>query len=137
MKKQFLTCSLIWTRTGPSFFLTRAQSFSVGPKNDKCRLGPAHRARSGRTQAATWAWAGKAPRPRAPAWAATLAPSISVVRADPTAERAFRSDKTRRRAPPRKNPRSFSLPLSLSSFSLCRRSLLSAAQPQPSDEPAK
>ena len=43
------------------------------------RLGPACLARTGRTQAATWAWAGKAPRALAPAWASTW----------PSASRAF------------------------------------------------
>jgi len=40
------------------------------PKTGKSQLGPAHRARAGRTQAATWAWAGNAAPVRSPAWAA-------------------------------------------------------------------
>ena len=40
------------------------------------RLGPACLARTGRTQAATWAWAGKPRRALAPAWASTW-PSVS------------------------------------------------------------
>ena len=56
------------------------------------RLGPACLARTGRTQAATWAWAGKAPRAPPPAWAGELAQRIAAVRLDPTAERPFRAD---------------------------------------------
>ena len=56
------------------------------------RLGPSVRTRAGRTQAATWAWAGKAPRAPPPAWAGELAQRIAAVRVDPTAERLFRAD---------------------------------------------
>ena len=59
--------------------------------------GPAHfiRATPGRTQAATWAWAGKSGRPRAPAWAASPARASGAVGADRTATRRLRVNKTR------------------------------------------
>jgi len=48
----------------------RAHSLLSAAQNGKNQLGPAHRARAGRTQAATWAWAGNAAPVRSPAWAA-------------------------------------------------------------------
>ena len=51
------------------FSLARPSSPMCAAQDGKNRLGPALRARAGRTQAATWAWAGKVALPRAPAWA--------------------------------------------------------------------
>jgi len=49
-------------------------SFQPSAAQDgKSRLGPVLRARAGRTQAATWAWASKMPRALASAWAGELA----------------------------------------------------------------
>ena len=51
------------------FFLPSFISAQRGPRRAENRLGPAVLARTGRAQAATWAWAGKVPRALAPAWA--------------------------------------------------------------------
>ena len=66
-----------------------------------------------RTQAATWAWAGKAGRPRAPAWAASPAQASGAVGADRTAARRLRVNKTCPR-PRSANPSGHSHSLSLS-----------------------
>ena len=98
-------------------------SFQPSAAQDgKSRLGPVLRARAGRTQAATWAWAGKVPRALALAWAGELAKRNSTVRSDPTAERPFRAVKTTAAAGALENPSSFAPALPLSSLSLLSRS---------------
>ena len=97
------------------------------------RLGPSVRARIGRTQAATWAWAGKVPR-RACARLGRRRPDQSR----PSAPIRWPSvDFGRYKNPP--TPASSEtlahfLRRSLSSFSLCRRSFLSAAQDREDSE---
>jgi len=65
----------------------RALALSFSAQNGQNQLGPRLCVALGRTQAVTWAWAGKATRSRAPAFVASLARLISAVRAKPTAER--------------------------------------------------
>ena len=105
--------------------------FSVLAQNRRKRLGPFLFARTGRTQAATWAWAGKVPRALAPSWADELAQRNSTVRSDPKAERPFRADQKRRRDRRPRNPSHSTLPF----LSLLRRSLSSlfsrSSEPQP------
>jgi len=96
-------------------------------KNGKCRLGPAHRVRSGRTQATTWAWAGKASRPARPPRPLGRPDHLQPFDLIDGSPACFGRSKAAA-AGFLRNPSSFSSPLSFSSFSLYRRSFLSAAQ---------